>query len=155
MTGELTWDHAVHDIPDSGISTTRHATPQELEAIARALQLVACSSLTSTYTIMPIGDRHYRLSGRLQASLQQACVVTLEPVQEAIEETFEVTFWPQAEIPSLPAARSRSTTSRRSGLSCPVRSRPGGSYSNASREPSIRFHEGRRGARACGREPSR
>jgi hypothetical protein len=99
MTGELTWDHAVHDIPDSGISTTRHATPQELEAIARALQLVACSSLTSTYTIMPIGDRHYRLSGRLQASVQQACVVTLEPVQEAIEETFEVTFWPQAEIP--------------------------------------------------------
>ena len=84
MSGELTWDHAVHDIPDSGISTTRHATPQELEAIARALQLVACSSLTSTYTIMPIGDRHYRLSGRLQASLQQACVVTLEPVQEAI-----------------------------------------------------------------------
>ena len=99
MSGELTWDHAVLDIPDSGISTTRHATPEALETIARALELVACSSLTSTYTIMPTGDGHYRLSGRLQASLQQACVVTLEPVQEEIDETFEVAFWPEADIP--------------------------------------------------------
>ena len=32
MSGELTWDHAVADIPDSGLSTVRRATPDELEA---------------------------------------------------------------------------------------------------------------------------
>lgn len=99
MSGELTWDHAVLDIPDSGLSIERRAAPEELEAIARALDLVACSSLTSTYTILPTGEGHYRLSGRLQASLQQACVVTLEPVAEEIDEAFEVAFWPEADIP--------------------------------------------------------
>ena len=99
MSGELTWDHAVLDIPDSGLSTERRATPEELQAIARALELVDCSSLTATYTIMPTGGGHYRLSGRLQASLQQACVVTLEPVAEDIDEAFEIAFWPEADIP--------------------------------------------------------
>jgi hypothetical protein len=99
MSGELNWDHAVHDIPESGLSTERRATPEELAAIARELELVACSSLTATYTIMPTGGGHYRLSGRLQASLEQACVVTLEPVAEAIDETFDVSFWPEADIP--------------------------------------------------------
>ena len=99
MSGELTWEHAVHDIPDSGLSRVHHATSEELQAIARALELVICSSLTATYTIMPTGGGHYRLSGRLQASLQQTCVVTLEPVAEDIDETFDISFWPEADIP--------------------------------------------------------
>jgi Large ribosomal RNA subunit accumulation protein YceD len=99
MSGELTWDHAVLDIPESGLLTERHATPEELEAIAHALELVVCSNLAATYTIMPTGGGHYRLSGRLQASLEQACVVTLEPVAEAVDETFDVAFWPEADIP--------------------------------------------------------
>jgi uncharacterized metal-binding protein YceD (DUF177 family) len=99
MSGELTWDHAVTDIPESGLSTGRRATPEELEAITRALDLVACSSVSATYTIMPTGGGHYRLSGRLQASLQQACVVTLEPVAEDVDEAFDVSFWPQDHMP--------------------------------------------------------
>ena len=99
MSGELTWDHAVLDIPESGLSSERRATPEELEAIAGALELIVCSSLVATYTIMPTGGGHYRLSGRLQASLQQACVVTLEPVAEEIDETFDIAFWPEADIP--------------------------------------------------------
>ena len=99
MSGELTWEHAVHDIPDSGVSAERRATPEELGAIARALEIVACSSLTATYPIKPTGGWHYRLFGELRASLQQACVVTLEPVDEEVNETFEIAFWPEADIP--------------------------------------------------------
>jgi Large ribosomal RNA subunit accumulation protein YceD len=99
MAGELTWDHAVLDIPESGLSTIRRAEPHELEGVARALELISCSSLTATYTIMPTGGGHFRLSGRLEASLKQACVVTLEPVAEEIDETFDVAFWPAADIP--------------------------------------------------------
>jgi hypothetical protein len=99
MAGVLTWDHAVHDIPDSGLSTTRHAAPDELERVAQALDLLACSSLVATCTITPAGGGHYRLVGRLQASLQQACVVTLEPVASQIDEAFDVYFWPEADIP--------------------------------------------------------
>ena len=100
MSGTLTWDHAVADIPESGLSTVRRATPDELELIVRALGLITCSSLTATYTIQPTGGGHYRLNGRLEASLEQACVVTLEPVAEQVDETFEVAFWPEDHIPA-------------------------------------------------------
>ena len=57
MSGTLTWDHAVADIPESGLSTVRRAAPDELELIVRALGLITCSSLTATYTIMAIGTK--------------------------------------------------------------------------------------------------
>ena len=117
---------AVHDIPESGLSTVHHATPEELEAIARALELVACSSLTATYTIMPTGGGHYRLSGRLQASLQQTCVVTLEPVTEDDRRDVRHRLLARGgHARRLPAARSISTTSRTSSRSSRVRSQVG------------------------------
>ncbi len=42
-TAELAWDHAVHDIPESGLSAQREATPDELARIAQALDLIACA----------------------------------------------------------------------------------------------------------------
>jgi hypothetical protein len=98
MAAELTWVHAVHDIPEAGLSAVQHATPDELARIAQALELLACSSLTATYTITPVGMGRYRLAGRLDASLTQACVVTLEPVEARIDEALDVTFWPEADI---------------------------------------------------------
>ena len=98
-TAELAWEHAVHDIPQSGLSTQREAAPDELARIARALDLIACTSLKAEYAIAPIVGGHYRLSGRLRAEVSQACVVTLEPVDSTIEEAFEAVFWPQADMP--------------------------------------------------------
>ena len=100
MSGELTWDHAVHDIPQAVCRPMRRATPEELAQIARALDLIACSSLS--------GDLHHHANRRRalpvcaagsKPPLQQACVVTLEPVTEEIDETFDVAFWPEADIP--------------------------------------------------------
>jgi uncharacterized metal-binding protein YceD (DUF177 family) len=96
---ELTWDHSVLDIPESGLSAERRATPEELDEIASALELIVCTSLTAAYTIMPTGGGRYRLTGRLHASLQQACVVTLEPVAEEIDEAYDVAFWPEPDVP--------------------------------------------------------
>ena len=42
MPGELTWEHAVEDLPEAGLAVERAATSEEREAIARALDLVAC-----------------------------------------------------------------------------------------------------------------
>jgi uncharacterized metal-binding protein YceD (DUF177 family) len=100
LTVELAWDHAVHDIPESGLSLQREATPDELARIARALDLIACTSLKADYVIAPTAGGHYRLSGRLCAEVSQACVVTLEPVESTIEETFEAVFWPQEDMPA-------------------------------------------------------
>jgi uncharacterized metal-binding protein YceD (DUF177 family) len=99
-TAELAWDHAVHDIPESGLSTQREATPEELARIAQALDLIACAGLNVDYTIAPTVGGHYRLSGRLRAEVSQACVVTLEPIDTTIEEAFEAVFWPQEHMPA-------------------------------------------------------
>ena len=68
-TAELAWNHAVHDIPESGLSTQREATPDELARIARALDLIACAGLNVDYTIVPTVGGHYGLSGRLRAEV--------------------------------------------------------------------------------------
>jgi uncharacterized metal-binding protein YceD (DUF177 family) len=99
-TGPLAWNHAVYDIPASGLSAVRTATPDELTTIASALDLLGCTSLWAQYAIASTAGGHYRLWGRLRAELTQACVVTLEPVAGTVEETFEAVFWPQEDMPA-------------------------------------------------------
>jgi len=98
-TAELAWDHAVRDVPETGVSGTREASPEEREAIARALDLIACTSLRAHYMIQPIPAGRYRLSGRLHAEVTQVCVVTLDPVDSTLTEMFEATFWPRQDLP--------------------------------------------------------
>ena len=97
---ELAWEHAVEDIPDAGLSQHRLATTDELDGLARALDLLSLAALDVEYTISRLGGRRYRLTGRLRAELSQTCVVTLEPVESTHEETFNAFFWPQEEIPA-------------------------------------------------------
>lgn len=99
MTAELEWDHAVEDIGDAGITAEREASVAECEAVARALELVACRRLAARYKITPRGDGRYRLSGALQAEVTQTCVVSLEPVVNTVEESFAADFWPEEDLP--------------------------------------------------------
>ncbi len=89
----------MRDIPERGLSSERVAAPDELASVARALDLLACSSLAATYSIVPTANGRYHLYGRLRAGVVQACVVTLDPVDGSIEESFDVTFWPEEEMP--------------------------------------------------------
>jgi hypothetical protein len=100
QTSELVWDHAPHEVAQSGLSRKRVAAPDELARIARALDLLACSSLAADYTITPGSLGRYHVSGMLRAEIEQSCVVTLEPVASVVEERFDVTFWPEAEMPA-------------------------------------------------------
>ncbi len=100
MTEVLDWDHAIQDIPEAGLRVEKNATVKERENIARALDLVACSSLHASYTINPTGDGHFRLAGTLQARVEQTCVVTLEPLTNHVAEAYGVDFWPEGQLPS-------------------------------------------------------
>lgn len=100
MTAEIGWDHAIHDVPEDGLTVERSASPQELEAIASSLDLIACLSLTARYTIAPRSEGHFRVSGSLNARVEQACVVTLEPITNEVAESFSVDYWPETEIPA-------------------------------------------------------
>jgi len=98
-TTELAWDLPVRDVPEAGMSGARDAAPDELAAVARTLDLIACTRLCAQYAIAPMAAGRYRLSGRIQAAVTQACVVTLDPVDSTVEEHFEATFCPQEDMP--------------------------------------------------------
>ncbi|HXE01955.1 MAG TPA: YceD family protein [Hyphomicrobium sp.] len=97
MTDHLDWTHNVVDIPAAGLTREREATESERQAIIGALGLLALERLLARYRIEALAGGGYRLSGKISADVDQACVVTLEPVNARIEEPFSVEFWPDLE----------------------------------------------------------
>jgi uncharacterized metal-binding protein YceD (DUF177 family) len=72
------------------------ADAAEREAVARRLGLEALSCLEAHAALSRKGDI-VRAEGRLAASLDQACVVTGEPVAALVDEPFEFIFMPAPE----------------------------------------------------------
>jgi hypothetical protein len=99
MPGELAWEHTVQEIPEAGMTVERAASLEECEALARALELVACRSLKARYTVVPKGRGHIQASGALEAEVEQFCVVTLEPLVNKVADSFSVDYWPETEMP--------------------------------------------------------
>jgi hypothetical protein len=95
MPGELAWEHAVQDIPEAGLAVERKAAPEERDAIARVLELLACRSLTARYSVAPKGGGHLHVSGTVEAEVEQTCVVTLEPLVNRVADSFSVDYWPE------------------------------------------------------------
>jgi hypothetical protein len=55
--------------------------------------------LTAKFDIRATGKGNYRLAGKVTAKLTQTCVVTLEPIPQTAEGTFDVEFRPAASVP--------------------------------------------------------
>src|SRR4029453_6787734 len=77
------------------------ATPSELAAVAKLLDLKGLGQLSFTYRLNRGGGDRLRLTGRLTASATQICVVSLEPVESNIDVPVEAEFWPEELIDHL------------------------------------------------------
>ena len=69
------------------------ATPDECAALAARLRIPAVLALSADLELRPAGDVVFA-QGRLRARVVQECVVTLEPLEQAIDEPFQVEFVP-------------------------------------------------------------
>jgi uncharacterized metal-binding protein YceD (DUF177 family) len=98
MTIETDWMIAVKDVPLNGLHITRRATAAELEALAKALDILDCAALACDLRIRPVRQGRYQVAGQITADVTQACVVSLEPVTGRVAETIDVEFWPQDQI---------------------------------------------------------
>lgn len=67
------------------------ANPEQQAAIASWLGVPAVNALTGRFDVAAEAGG-VRLTGRLVAELQRTCVVSLEPMIEAIDETFVIRF---------------------------------------------------------------
>lgn len=101
MSAPLAWSHRVTEIPEAGLNLVREATAEERARIAEDLDLVSCDALKANIVLVALGAGRYRMSGTLSARVTQSCVVTLEPVEQRVKESFDLEFWPAGSLPEV------------------------------------------------------
>jgi uncharacterized metal-binding protein YceD (DUF177 family) len=76
----------VDRIPPEGASEHIAATEQEREALAARFGLLAVHALSAQLQLEPWRRGGIKVSGRWDASVEQTCVITLEPFEEVLRE---------------------------------------------------------------------
>jgi uncharacterized metal-binding protein YceD (DUF177 family) len=99
MSEALTWSYRTTEIPEAGLREHRTATPAERVQVAAELDVVSCEQLVCDFAIRSVGHGRYRLAGKVTAQLTQKCVVTLDPIAQNVEGSFDVQYWPAAKLP--------------------------------------------------------
>jgi Large ribosomal RNA subunit accumulation protein YceD len=70
----------------------------ERAAVAALLDLPRLDRLSFTFRFARRGQGRLALKGSLLAAVTQTCVVTLEPVDSALDIPVEIEFWPSSQI---------------------------------------------------------
>jgi uncharacterized metal-binding protein YceD (DUF177 family) len=84
----------VRDIPPGGRHYTLEAGEAERQRLAESLDIPAVAALAAELDVHPVTSRGFTVRGRLQASVVQTDVVTLEPVTLDVSEDVDVTLMP-------------------------------------------------------------
>ena len=72
-----------------------HAEGQSLADIAAQLKIMRVEKLSWELVAKPWGKKGFRLDGKVSGTVAQACIVTLAPVIEQIEEVIDLRFIPE------------------------------------------------------------
>lgn len=92
-TPEFSRPFRVDNISAAGNEYQLKAEPAECAALAERFGILSIEKLTARVQLKAVsGGTKVYVKGWLTADVTQACVITLEPVPEHIEEEFELTF---------------------------------------------------------------
>ena len=86
----------VEAIRQRGTDIVLRPDAMERAALAKALGLEALDGLVATYSLSRNGDK-VKLSGEIEAELQQVCVVTVEPFPVSLKVPVKLDFAPELE----------------------------------------------------------
>ncbi len=90
----------IEQVGEAGFDLNLSATPAECAALARRFDLIALEGLTAEARLRRVrGGTLVRLSATLSADVVQACVVTLEPVRSRVQDSFSLSYAPDAGLP--------------------------------------------------------
>lgn len=97
----LTQPVVVAHLPEEG--ETFHIAPDEetRAALARDFKIIGIPALEADVTLTPDGRGGVRVDGRVDATVRQICVATLEPFDAAVSEEIEMHFVPEDRIPEI------------------------------------------------------
>jgi uncharacterized metal-binding protein YceD (DUF177 family) len=92
---------AVAQIPDTGLHRDIEAAPTVREAMAELGDLREILSANASLDVTPKGGGRFHVSGHVRARVGQTCVVTLDPIENDIDEPVDLTFAPPEQIPQM------------------------------------------------------
>lgn len=83
---------ALHDVPETGRHVDLAADANTRAALAAAMGLRELPRLEASFDVSRHGRDGLHVVGRVSATVGQTCVVTLDPIDNAIEEAIDLTF---------------------------------------------------------------
>ena len=92
---------AVAQIPDTGLHRDIEAGPATREAMAEVGDLREILSASASLDVTPERGGRFHVAGRVLARVGQTCVVTLDPIENDIDEEIDLIFAPPEQIPEL------------------------------------------------------
>ncbi len=88
----------VAQIPDGGLHREIEADASARAAMAEAAGLRDVASASATFHLSHRSGGRVHVTGRVEATVGQTCVVTLEPIENEIDEEVDLLFAPVEEI---------------------------------------------------------
>lgn len=85
------------EVPEGGLAITLEADKEARAEAARLLDIPAVEHLSADLMVSRWRGRGLAVRGRLEARVEQTCVVTLEPVHNRVEADIEEFFAPGGE----------------------------------------------------------
>lgn len=95
----------VATLPSSGYVLSLRPNEHEREALAKAAGVTALHELEADIVLRRWRRDGVEIKGELRASVEQPCVVTLEPVIQQIREPLRATFLPEHSALAVPVER--------------------------------------------------
>jgi uncharacterized metal-binding protein YceD (DUF177 family) len=92
---------AVAQIPDTGLHRAFEASEAAREVMAKIVGLREIFAASASFDMSLKSGGRVHVTGRVRAKIRQVCVVTLEPIENEIDEPIDLTFAPAEQIPRL------------------------------------------------------
>lgn len=100
LVGEYHVEVVVEELPRTGRHFILEPDSEIRDALAERFGLLSLSALRGEMHVKALaGAPIYRVTGRIEAACEQPCVVTLRPVEQSINEEFELEFAPGVDLP--------------------------------------------------------
>jgi hypothetical protein len=91
----------VAQIPDTGLHRDIDTNPRQRSALADLGGLREVISANASLDVTLLREGRVHVVGRVKARVGQTCVVTLDPIENDIDEAIDLIFAPPEQIPAL------------------------------------------------------
>ena len=92
-----TFKVTISEIPDHGLHCDLETTDAQRAALAALAGVDGISGLEARFDVAPSRQGRIHVTGHVRGVVAQNCVVTLDPLQNAIDEEVDVFFAPEEE----------------------------------------------------------